>query len=178
MVSGFSIHLTCKEGFPGGSGERTHLPMQDPLEKGTVTHSSILARRIPWTEEPGGLQSIASQTVRHDWSYLAQTHTNPGDEGDMGSIPGLGRSPKEGNGNLLQYSCLENPMDKEAWRATVQGITKSWTALTNWTYTTAENRLQTNFRATAVSQRHNLITWQILFFLFSMNVYNKTHQQR
>ena len=97
---------------------------------------------------------------------------------DPGSIPGLGRSPKEGNGNLLQYSCLENPMDKEAWRATVQGITKSWTALTNWTYTTAENRLQTNFRATAVSQRHNLITWRTLFFLFSMNVYNKTHQQR
>ena len=58
MVLGFSIHLTRKEGFPGGSGERTHLPMQDPLEKGMVTHSSILARRIPWTEEPGGLQSI------------------------------------------------------------------------------------------------------------------------
>ena len=49
----------------------------------------------------------------------------------MGLIPGLGRSPKEGNGNLLQYSCLENPMDKEAWRATVQGITKNWTALIN-----------------------------------------------
>ena len=35
--------------------------------------------------------------------------------GDLGSIPGLGRSPGEGNGNLLQYSCLENPMDREAW---------------------------------------------------------------
>ena len=44
---------------------------------------------------------------------------NAGDAGDMGSIPGLGRSPEEGNGNSLQYSCLENPMDRGAWRATV-----------------------------------------------------------
>ena len=40
----------------------------------------------------------------------------------MGSIPGLGRSPGEGNGNPLQYSCRENPMDGEAWRATVPGV--------------------------------------------------------
>ena len=44
--------------------------------------------------------------------------------GDLGSIPGLGRSPGEGNGNPLQYSCLENPMDKGAWRATVHGVTR------------------------------------------------------
>ena len=42
----------------------------------------------------------------------------------MGLIPGLGRSPGEGNGNLLQYSCLENPMDGGAWRATVSGVPK------------------------------------------------------
>ena len=42
------------------------LGWEDPLEKGTATHSSILAWRIPWTEEPGGLQSIASQRVGHD----------------------------------------------------------------------------------------------------------------
>ena len=45
--------------------------------------------------------------------------------GDKGSIPGLGRSPEEGNSNPLQYSCLENPMDGEAWQATVHGVTKS-----------------------------------------------------
>ena len=44
--------------------------------------------------------------------------------GDVGSIPGLGRSLGEGNGNPLQYSCLENSMDREDWRATVHGITK------------------------------------------------------
>ena len=46
-------------------------------------------------------------------------------EGDLGSIPGLGRSPGEGNGNPLQYSCLENPMDEEAWWAIVHEVTKS-----------------------------------------------------
>ena len=45
--------------------------------------------------------------------------------GDLGSIPGSGRSPGERNGNPLQYSCLENPMDREAWQATVKGVAKS-----------------------------------------------------
>ena len=52
---------------------------------------------------------------------------NTGDIRDSGSIPGLGRSPGGGHGNPLQYSCLENPMDRGAWRATVHGVTKSWT---------------------------------------------------
>ena len=51
--------------------------------------------------------------------------------GDLGSIPGLGRSPGEGNGNPLQYSCLENPMDGGAWWATVHGVAKSWTRLSD-----------------------------------------------
>ena len=44
--------------------------------------------------------------------------------GDLGSIPGLGRSPGEGNGNPLQYSCLENPMDRGVWWATVHGVAR------------------------------------------------------
>ena len=48
-----------------------------------------------------------------------------GDSRDMGSIPGLGRSPREGNGNPLQNSCLENPMDRGTWPATVHGVSKS-----------------------------------------------------
>ena len=47
------------------------------------------------------------------------------DTGDQGSIPGLGRSPAGGHDNPLQYSCLENPMDREAWRVTVHGVAKS-----------------------------------------------------
>ena len=52
-------------------------------------------------------------------------------EGDPGSIPGSGRSSGEGNGNPLPYSCLENPMDRGAWWATVHGLTKSQTALSH-----------------------------------------------
>ena len=52
---------------------------------------------------------------------------NAGDEGQMGSIPGSGRSPGGEDSNLLQYSCLENPMDRGAWRATVHEVTKNQT---------------------------------------------------
>ena len=53
--------------------------------------------------------------------------------GDLGLIPGSGRSPGEGNGNPLQYSCLENPMDGGAWWATVRGVAKSRTRLSDFT---------------------------------------------
>ena len=49
---------------------------KSPLEKGKATHSSILAWRIPWTEESGRLQSMASQTVRHDWATFTSLHFN------------------------------------------------------------------------------------------------------
>ena len=55
--------------------------------------------------------------------------------GHLGSIPGLGRSPGEGNGNPLQYFCLENPMDGGAWWATVHGVAKSQTWLRDLTFT-------------------------------------------
>ena len=53
----------------------------------------------------------------------------PAKEGDLGSIPGSGRFPGEGNGNPLQYSCLENSMDRGAWQPTVHGVAKSQTQL-------------------------------------------------
>ena len=55
--------------------------------------------------------------------------------GDMGSIPGTGRSPGEGSGNPLQCSCLENPMDRGAWWATIHGVAKSQTQLSKSTTT-------------------------------------------
>ena len=114
------------------------LGWEDPLENGTVTHCSILAWRIPWTEEPGGLQSMGSQRVRYNWatftfimlsfdflhklhlliSYVALLVKNPpanaGDGRDEDLICGWGRSPGEGNGNQLQYSCLGNLMNRRA----------------------------------------------------------------
>ena len=72
-------------------------------------------------------------------SQVALVVKNPpvsvGDERDPGSIPGLGRSPGGGNGNPLQYSCLENPMDRGAWRATVHRVVKSQVQLSVHTQT-------------------------------------------
>ena len=55
----------------------------------------------------------------------------PANAGDAGSIPGLGRTPGEGNGNPLQNSCLENSMERGTWWATVRGVTKSWIRLSD-----------------------------------------------
>ena len=56
------------------------------------------------------------------WLSDKEPACNSGDTGDMGLIPGLGRSPGEGHGNPFQYSCLENPMDRGAWQATVHRV--------------------------------------------------------
>ena len=121
------------------------LGQEDPLEKGMATHSSILAWRIPWTEEPGWPQSMGSQRVGHDgetftsgicdlclvfvglprWLSGKESACNTGDTGDADSIPGSGRSPGQGNGNPLQYSWLENPTDRGARWAAVLGVSKS-----------------------------------------------------
>ena len=62
-------------------------------------------------------------------ALVVKNPANAGNIRDVGSIPGLGRSPGGGHDNPLQYSCLENPMDKGAWRATVHRVAKSWTRL-------------------------------------------------
>ena len=97
-----------------------------------AARSSSLAWRIPWTEEPVGLQSTAPQRVGHDGSNLLcmRTHThiwasqvvlvvknlpaNARNVKDVGSIPGSGKAPGGGRGDPLQYSCLENAMDRGA----------------------------------------------------------------
>ena len=91
------------------------LGWEDPLKKEMATHSSALAWKIPWTEKPGRLQSVGSQSR----TRLSDFPFPGGSDGkasacnarDLGSIPGSGRPPGEGNGNPLQHSCLENPMD-------------------------------------------------------------------
>ena len=74
---------------------------------------------------------LASQVVL----VVKSPPANAGDLRDMGSIPELGRCPGEGNGNPLQYSCLENSMDRAAWWATVHRVTKSQTQLSTHTHT-------------------------------------------
>ena len=64
-----------------------------------------------------------------DTSAGKESACSVGNTGDSGSIPGSGRSPGGGNGNPLQYSCLENPMDRGAWWAAIQRFAKSWALL-------------------------------------------------
>ena len=108
-----------------------------------ATHSSILALRIPWTEESGRLPSIGSLRVGPNLgtkllplleaSQMALVVKNPpanaGDIRDVGWIPGLGKYPGEGHGNLLQYPCLENPMDRGTWWAVVYRAAQGQTPL-------------------------------------------------
>ena len=84
------------------------------LEKAMAPYSSNLAWKIPWTEEPGRLQSMGSLRVRHDWATSLSL-----------SLSCIG----EGNGNPLQCSCLENPRDRGAWWASLYGVAQSWTRL-------------------------------------------------
>ena len=70
---------------------------------------------------------MAQLTFVHDFPGGSDGKASAYNAGDLGSIPGLRTSSGEGNGNLLQYSCLENPMDGGVWYTTVHGVTKSWT---------------------------------------------------
>ena len=139
------------------------LGWENPLEKGMATHCSILAWRIPWTEEPGWLQSTGLQTVRQDchWKtvwWVTHCGTNiwvlylplsfcvviivfsswcfpcssagkesAGNAGDLGSIPGLGRSVGEKNSYPLKYSGLEN-----SYGLCINGVAKSQTWLSGF----------------------------------------------
>ena len=82
-------------------------------EKAMAPHSSTLAWKIPWAEEPGRLQSMGSLWVGHDWATSLSLFT----------------FMHWRNGNPLQCSCLENPRDREAWRAAVYGVAQSRTRL-------------------------------------------------
>ena len=103
-----------------------------------ATHSSVLAWRIPWTgDSPLGCKELDT-TEGTEHTHRKNSGLPSGTSGkeppanaeyvrDMGSIPGLGGSPGGGHGYPLQCSCLENPMDRGAWRATVHRVAKSQT---------------------------------------------------
>ena len=79
----------------------------------------------------GGAWWAAVYGVSQSWTRLKQLSSSSS-AGDLGSVPGSGRSPGERNGYPLQYSCLENSMDRGAWQATIHRITKSGTRLSEW----------------------------------------------
>ena len=77
-------------------------------------------------------QSLSNHQGFPDGTVVKNLPTNAGDTRDVSLIPGLGRSPRLGNGNHLQYSCLQNSMDRGAWRATSHGVAKSQDTMGGW----------------------------------------------
>ena len=105
-----------------------------------MTRSSDLTflykEQSPWCQDPAswrvGISCSSFLRELPGWLSRKNPPASAGAAGDLGSIPGLGRSPGGGNGNLLQYSCWDNPTDRGAWPATVYGVAKSQTLLSNW----------------------------------------------
>ena len=110
-----------------------------PGDQSHVSCVSCIGRQILYHWATLGASLITYLPTKSPWGafQVALVVKNPpaiaGDAGDVGLIPGLGRSPGEGNGNLPQYSFLGNTMDRGAWWATVHGVTKSqtWWACTH-----------------------------------------------
>ena len=126
-----------KELAGGWGGSSTSSP--SPAATGCPAPASL---PVPWPFHLQGQQWPSSLPHMHLtltglpwWLSGKESAWNTGDVGDPGSIPGLGRCPGEGNGNPLQYSCLGNPMDRGAWRATAHGVAKSQTWLSTHAYT-------------------------------------------
>ena len=114
----------------------THFPPDQSSTKvsaaGRQFHSaSVLTSRGTYTSYLAGYldqHSLHERLTDTGASEVAQwLKTLPASAEDLSSIPALGRSPGVGNSSLLQYSCLENPMDRGGWWATVHGVAKSWT---------------------------------------------------
>ena len=100
-----------------------------------MVHGILQARILEWVAFPfsrGSFQLWGWTQVSHDFPGGSDGKASLYNAGDPGSSPGLGRSPGAGNGNLLQYYCLENPMDRGAWQAAVYGVAKSRTRLSDF----------------------------------------------
>ena len=96
----------------------------------------IIIKKVCIVRLPSEVHSVFNlPTFSHTIPGGSEDKVSARNVGDLGLIPGLGRSPGEGNGNPLQYSCLENPMNGEALWATVHGVSKSWTQLSDFTFT-------------------------------------------
>ena len=114
------------------------LNWEDPLEKEMATHSSILAWEIPW-EDP--IIPWGHKRVRYDLATKQKnvkghlTYVSNVTSGKIFIRYSIALLFGESNGNPLQYSCLENPMDGGAWQATVHGVTRSRTWLSDFTFT-------------------------------------------
>ena len=110
-----------------------HFPVSSRLVIWVYTAEVLENQKPIWTKDPAPLNNLGQIILIH-WSSISlglhRWHSGKGspcNAGDVGLIPGLGRSPEVGNGNPLQYSCLENSMDRGGWQTTVHGVAKSQT---------------------------------------------------
>ena len=102
------------------------LGQEDPLETGMATHPSILSWRIPWTEEPGGQQSIGSQRAGHNWSNLACCHAPGfGDDCSKDSYSSPMKMKRNESHSVVSNTC--DPVDCSSWSSSVHGILQART---------------------------------------------------
>ena len=137
------LKATLKSGVHAKSLQLCLIPcnLWTVAQQALLSNGILQASILEWIAMPS---SRASSWPR-DWTHVSYItgfgRWFPGgsdckecawNAGDPGSIPGLGRYPGEGDGHPLQYSCLENSMDRGAWQSTVHGVTKSWTQLSGY----------------------------------------------
>ena len=113
-----------------------------PQPSSSCNPRELYPSSVNWKSKTGTSQSCFPGDVSGK-----EPACNSGDVKDVGSIPASGRSPGEGNGNPPQHSCLENPMDRGAWRAIVRGVTKGQTGLSKPQQTTRLEHEWTMFEA-------------------------------
>ena len=101
--------------------------------------------------------------------WLSGKKNLPANAGDAGLIPGSEKSLGEGKGNPSQYFCLRNPMDRGAWQATVYGIAKSWTFLSNWAHTKAYIHMHIYIYILHIT--HNLPSYHFIYFFLILFIY-------
>ena len=114
--TGVGCHFFLQEIFPIQGLKPHHLHCERIL-------AHWATRKVPW----GSFRNCLIHWSGHPW-WLSSKESSC-NAGDAGLIPGSGRCPGGGNGNPFQYSCLDNPVDREAWLATVHRVEKSWTWL-------------------------------------------------
>ena len=137
MNNFFSLNISWR--FPSSKGKYFLIQKNICVESTEEKRTSVIQEMIR------NLNSWQAQPI---WAFLvAQTVKNPPamQETWVLSLDQKKKTPGEGNGNPLQYSCMENPLDRGAWQATVYSIAKNWTWLSNWTTSTVKEMLDSEY---------------------------------